>query len=292
MAKAHINDIDIHYQVEGEGPDLLLLHGLGSRARDWSRQVDFFSQRFRVIACDLRGHGLSDKPPGPYSMGLFADDVALLLRELAVTSADVVGISMGGMIALQMAVDHPALVNRLVIVNSVAEVIPRTLTEKMMVWQRLFLGRVLSMASMARFISKRLFPDDDQQELRFEFEQGFRQNDKRAYICATRAILGWSVKQYLGSIRQPTLFLTGDRDYSPVQLKQRCVAAMPDAQLSVVKGSGHATPIDREHEFNQLLLQFLLETDIGRAQRDSETRLKRSAPRARAPQGLVASCHR
>jgi 3-oxoadipate enol-lactonase len=100
MPRIRVHDIELYYEDVGQGPVLLLIHGLGSSIRDWEKQIVDLSQHFRVIMFDVRGHGRSDKPPGPYSIPLFATDTAELLKSLGIGSAHVVGISMGGMITL------------------------------------------------------------------------------------------------------------------------------------------------------------------------------------------------
>ena len=74
MTQATIDDLDVHYHVQGDGPVLLFLHGLGSSGQDWSPQVDAFQDHYQCITYDIRGHGRSGKPPGPYSMAQFAGD--------------------------------------------------------------------------------------------------------------------------------------------------------------------------------------------------------------------------
>jgi len=98
MPTARVNDIELYYETAGEGEPLLLLHGLGSSVRDWERQIPEMAKSYRVIACDVRGHGRSEKPPGPYSMSQFARDVAGLLRALDIPSVHICGLSIGGMI--------------------------------------------------------------------------------------------------------------------------------------------------------------------------------------------------
>ncbi len=113
MPKLRIHDIDIYYEVTGQRTPLALIHGLGSSTRDWERQVPVFSERYQVITFDVRGHGQSAKPPGPYSIALFASDTVELVRALGIGPAHVVGISMGGMIAFQLAVDAPQRIKSL-----------------------------------------------------------------------------------------------------------------------------------------------------------------------------------
>ena len=110
MPKVHVNDIALYYEIAGQGQPVLLIHGLGSSTRDWEYQTTAFSTHYRVVALDVRGHGQSDKPPGPYSIPLFTSDTAELMRSLELGPSHIVGISMGGMIAFQLAIDTPDLV--------------------------------------------------------------------------------------------------------------------------------------------------------------------------------------
>ena len=80
MPVHNLPDLALYYEVNGDGPPLLLLHGLGSSSRDWEKQVEWFAKKYQVITPDLRGHGQSDKPPGPYSIRMFAEDMASLIR--------------------------------------------------------------------------------------------------------------------------------------------------------------------------------------------------------------------
>src|SRR5262245_47763018 len=127
MPDVRVEDCSIHYEIQGKGDVVLLLHGLGSSVRDWELQIPALAERYTVLAVDMRGHGRSDKPSGPYSVAIFARDVAAVLRALALGPAHVVGISMGGMIGFQLAVDAPSLVRSFVVVNSGPALVPRTL---------------------------------------------------------------------------------------------------------------------------------------------------------------------
>ena len=118
MSTVKVNDITLYYEQYGQGQTLVFIHGLGSSARDWEFQVAPLAEHYQVIIFDLRGHGRSDKPAGPYSMSLFAADTAALLRALDSEAAYIVGLSLGGGIALQLAVDTPSMVRKLVVVNS------------------------------------------------------------------------------------------------------------------------------------------------------------------------------
>jgi len=254
-----LRDINLYYEVAGQGDPIVFIHGLGSSARDWEYQVPFFAPRYRVVVFDVRGHGRSDKPPGPYSVPLFAQDTAALIRALEAAPAHVVGISMGGMIALQLAVDEPALVRSLVVVNSGPELVVRTFRERLMILQRFLIVRLLGMRKMGEVLSQRLFPRPDQAPLRQMFVERWAENDPRAYREAMRALVGWSVADRLGDIRCPTLVIASDQDYTPVSAKEAYVARMPNARLVVIPDAHHAVTVERPEEFNQALLDFLMQ---------------------------------
>ncbi|MDL1895829.1 alpha/beta fold hydrolase [Anaerolineae bacterium CFX7] len=257
MAKTQANGIQLYYEIHGQGQPLLFIHGLGSSARDWEFQVAEFARTYQVIVLDLRGHGKSDKPAGPYSMALFAQDIAELLKALGISQAHVVGLSLGGGIAFQLAVAAPATLKTLTIVNSAPEMVVRTWQERLALWQRLAIVRVVGMKKMGEVLSKRLFVKPEEEALRQTFVERWAENDKRAYLDSLRALVGWSVTAQLGNIRCPTLVLAAEHDYTPVSVKEAYVARMSDAQLVVIPDAHHALPVEKPRAFNQALQEFL-----------------------------------
>jgi len=257
MPIVRVQDIQLYYETAGQGEPLLFIHGLGSSTRDWERQVAFFSRRYQVITFDVRGHGRSDKPPGPYSVRLFAADTAALIKSLGIERVHVVGISMGGMIGFQLAIGEPNLVKSLVIVNSGPEFVTRTFKERLGVLQRLLIVRLLGMRRMGEVLGKRLFPKPEQEHLRRVLIERWAENDKRAYLASFRAIMGWSVVERLGEIGCPVLVVAADQDYTPVAFKEAYAANLPHAELAVISDSRHLTPVDRPEQFNEALLAFL-----------------------------------
>lgn len=115
MPYARAGDITLYYEARGDGPPVVLIPGLGADRRLFSNVVPLLARSRQVIVVDPRGGGKSDKPRGDYSIEQMADDVARLFATLGIASADVVGYSMGGKIALQLAAGHPELVDRLVL---------------------------------------------------------------------------------------------------------------------------------------------------------------------------------
>jgi pimeloyl-ACP methyl ester carboxylesterase len=257
MPQHRINGIDLHYEVSGAGEPLLFIHGLGSCWQDWEAQIAEFSQRYRVIAFDLRGHGQSGKPAGPYSMQMLAVDAAGLLRELETGPAHVVGVSLGGGVAFQLAVSFPGLVKSLVIVNSNAEAVIGGLRQRLQIWNRFVLIALLKMSTIARLMSEKLLPGPHLDQVRAGFVERFGHNDKPGYLACLRAFLGWSVMAEVGSIACPTLMIAADQDYTPVAVKAACVARMPNAELVVIADARHALPMEKPREFNAALQKFL-----------------------------------
>lgn len=261
MPRCHVRDIELYYEIAGEGPPLLLLHGLGSSTRDWEHQLPHFAPHYQVINVDLRGHGRSDKPRGPYTVPIFADDVALLLRMLGCGPAHVVGLSLGGMIAFQLAVSAPELVRSLVIVNSSPFSLTRNwkerLTVMLLIATRWLVVRIWGMQKMGEIIAKGMLPGPENAEQRKVAAARWAENDKAAYLASVRALAGWSVRDRLPTIQCPTLVVAAEHDYLPLALKEEYVAQMPHAELTIIKGAHHFLPVEYPAEFNQVVGAFL-----------------------------------
>jgi len=261
MPYCTVDDVRLYYNETGTGPPLLFVHGLGSSSRDWAEQVAHFDSAYRVLRLDLRGHGRSERPQGPYHMAEFAREVAVLLRRLDAAPAHVVGLSMGGMVALQLGADAPGLVRSLTVVNSTADTRLHTWRDLWFYVSRRTAVQVLGMRRVGQIIARRLFVEPDQEELRTKFVRRWAQNDKQGYIWSVDAIMGWSVWNRLPSIATPTLLVAAEHDYTPVAEKNRVASAMPAARLAVVQGARHALPVERPEAFNAILEGFLAERE-------------------------------
>ncbi len=259
MPKIKTGNISTYYEVSGEGETLVFIHGLGSSAADWSHQTNFFSKHFQVIAYDVRGHGQSEKAKPPYSVPLFAKDLAALLKKLDIEKAHIVGLSMGGWIAFQFALDFPKMVNSLIIVNSWADMRMKNFSDRMNFFQRALLFKLFSMRKIGEIVGAKLFIKPEQEEFLQDFVDKWAKNHKPSYMASFKAAKGWSVEDRLGEITVPVLVVAADEDYSPVSAKEAYVKKMPNARLAVIKDSRHATPVEHPDEFNQVLFGFLKE---------------------------------
>ena len=252
-----VDDTRLYYTDRGRGVPLLFIHGLGSSSRDWAAQVPSFAERGRVLRLDLRGHGHSERGEGPYSIAQFARDVAVFLRKRAVAPAHVVGLSMGGMVALELAASAPQLLRGLVAVNSVADMRLHTWHDVWFYVSRRLAVQALGMRRVGRLLARKLFVKPAQSDLRHKFVRRWAQNDKQAYLWSMDAIMRWSVADRLGRIDVPTLLVSSDEDYTPVAEKKQMVAQMPQAELAVVHDARHAVPVERPDAFNAVVDDFL-----------------------------------
>jgi len=257
MPYCSVDGVRLYYTDRGAGPPLLFVHGLGSSGRDWAAQVDHFADHYRVLRLDLRGHGRSERGDAAYSIAQFARDVAVFVRRRGLEAVHVVGLSMGGMVALELAAGVPRLLRGLVVVNSVADMRLRSWHDVWFYASRRLAVQVLGMRRVGQLLARKLFVKPSQDDLRRLFVKRWAQNDKRAYLASMDAIMRWSVADRLGRIDVPTLLMSSDEDYTPVAAKERMAARMPRADLAVVDDARHALPVERPEVFNAILGDFL-----------------------------------
>lgn len=256
MPMVQVNTIRLYCEIHGTGQPLVLIHGLGSSTRDWEAQVHEFSTSYQVVTFDLRGHGQSDKPAGPYRMAMFSADLADLLQTLGIAATHVVGLSLGGAIAFQFALDYPARVRTLTIVNS-APTLGDPAYAQQEIERRVGIVQQHGMRAMGQALSANLFPKPEQASLRETFVERWAENDPEAYIEATRSMLGWDVTNRLSTLERPTLVIAADQDYSPVAVKEAYIKLIPNAQLIVMSDAHHAVPMEQPEQFNTVLRRFL-----------------------------------
>lgn len=256
MPYLHHHGCKIHYSVTGNGPNVVLLHGLGSGSRDWEPQITALAPRYRVLAIDLPGHGHSQRWPDerPYSIARFADDLKSVMEHVGMLTAHIVGFSMGGAVAFQLATTHAGCVHSLTIVNSAPSFIFKGIARATL-WQRIGLIHLLGMSALGKVLATRLFPENP--ELQREFTRSFRGNDKKSYLATMRALDGWDVRQSLPDITCPTLIVASNRDYTPVKHKRAYALAIPNATLEIIEGAHHAVPLEKADVFNATLFGFL-----------------------------------
>ena len=242
-------------------PAVLLLHGLGANATSWSLQFPaLIDCGFRPLAPDVPGFGDSPYDGRGWSFRRVAHDLAAWLDELAVGPVYVTGLSMGAVIAEQLALDTPRLVRKLVLVSGFAALRPERAAGWLYLLRRLALVSFRGIPAQAEFVSMRLFPESEQAPLRRMLVEQITQADPRAYHAAMRNLAFFDVRKRLKRLDVPTLVITGacDGTVSPA-LQMQLAVGIPGARQVVVDGAGHAVSVDHPDEFNRALVGFLRE---------------------------------
>ena len=252
--------ITLSHEIHGSGgPLVLMLHGLGSRGEDWVLQIEALQDEYRVVTPDLRGHGTSPSTSEWPTFNDLAVDVAELLQQIDEPRAHIVGLSLGGGVALQMGVDYPDQVESLTIVNAAATLrVPfRRLPSAIVRMALLLSGR---RRQLGEWVAAGLFPREDQGELREVAAKRIAENLRRNYLQAIVAVLRFDLRKQAHLIEAPTLVVAGKLDDTvPMGSKVALARAIPGARLEVIEESGHATPLDSPVEFNRILKEFIRE---------------------------------
>jgi pimeloyl-ACP methyl ester carboxylesterase len=240
---------------------VLLFHGLGATCDSWQLQIPALTEAgLRVLAPDARGFGSSDYPGGGVSIPTLAADMASLLDALLADGqrVSVVGISMGGTLALQLALDRPDRPDKLALVNTFARLRPKSLRVWSFYLLRFFLVHTVGISTQARIVAGRLFPHPDQILLRQAFTEQILQADPRGYRAALRALARFNVTGRLKEIQVPALVVTGERDTTvSIETQAKLASGLPKARQVVIPEAGHAVTVEKPEVFNRLLIEFL-----------------------------------
>jgi 3-oxoadipate enol-lactonase len=264
MPYAILNKIRVHYEVTGAGPPVLLISGLSAPSVGWGLQVKALAPHFQVVTFDNRGVGATDLPPEPvYTIGQMADDAAAVLRQLKIPRAHVLGASMGGTIALELALRHPRLVRSLILACTWAEADARFL-HTVEAWTslayRVPIEERLRHVVYPWLFSPAFFTAKENVETAFQRAMAYpHQTKAEAMERQGRGIVAWNgsrVKR-LASIRVPTLVLAGADDIlTPPAFARALAKRLPRARLTVLPG-GHGFFLEQAELFNRTVLRFL-----------------------------------
>jgi 3-oxoadipate enol-lactonase len=269
--------ISLHYMVRGRGEPLLLIHGLGCSGADWAFQVAVLEKRFRVIIPDLPGSGHSPPPTGEYTIGGFASALWDLLDHLQVPRPNIIGFSLGGAVALDMAAQRPSSVPRLGLINSLATYRPDDWHKWIETRVSEMLVRLLGMRRAAWLLAARLFPEPWQRAMRDHTAAAVGAVPASSYLGMGLALTRWAIIDRLDKVTSRILLIAAENDFTPLAEK-RALAARLNADIVVVRGSRHGTPFDSVEVTNASLLALLTDQPL-----PPQTRWTRDPPsRARA----------
>jgi 3-oxoadipate enol-lactonase len=262
MPTVRVGDINMYYEVHGKGEPLLLIMGLGSDLTSWILQIPEFSKKYQVIAFDNRGAGRTDAPDMPYSTVMMADDTAGLLDALGIERAHILGLSMGGMIAQELALKYPKRVKSLVLAATAASpyawathllgamlrlaqegVTPEALTALRVSW--LFTDNFFENPELVRTVIDTMVANPHPQPM-------------HAYARQFAAANEHDTRRRINQITAPTLVLVGREDILlPVEMSEELAAGIPNSELAVLEGGGHGFQVEIAGRFNQAVMDFL-----------------------------------
>jgi len=239
--KAPVNDIQMYYEIHGEGQPLILLHGGLGNAGYWENQIPVFAEKYKVIAVDSRGHGRSTFSEQPISYALMASDVVALMDYLGIKKAHILGWSDGGIIGLYLAINHPDRLNKVIAYG--ANYNPSGV--------RTDIGESEKFNNYIKKAAKdyqTLSPDPTRWD-------AFLENIGQMWASEPNF-----TAEQLGSITVPMLILDGDNDEAIYTEHTKEMAGLiPTAKLTLIPGTGHFAMWEKPEEFNKIVLDYLAE---------------------------------
>jgi 3-oxoadipate enol-lactonase len=243
--------VSIRYSLAGnpKGPRIALIHSLAMDRAFWAPVVQRLAGTAQVLTYDCRGHGESDKPRGPYTIDLFADDLADLFDAVAWKTAIVAGASMGGSVTLGFAAKHAARASGLGLFDTTAWYGP----DAPKAWEeRAVKARQDGLAGLTAFQKTRWFGDafrEQHTDIVDASVATFLKNDIAAYAETCRMLGNFDLRDSLGRIAVPTAIAVGEEDYAtPPAMAQALHDAIKDSTLTVINAGRHLTPLEKPDE--------------------------------------------
>lgn len=252
-----IGTIKTTYLLCGNGEPVIFLHGAGAGAVTWYPSINTISKNFQVVAPDIVGYGESDKPDAPYNRPYFSKWLKDFLKEFKIPKAHIVGLSQGGAIALQFAIDNPEMVDKLVLVDSAG------LGAKVSFWP--LIGTIWMNcfpSSMAnRFNSPYLLhkpTNRDPNHIGYSIEVFKSNGGKKAFKQGRGTAVSKIPEELLKQIENETLIIWGKEDkLFSVEYGEAAAKIIPNAKLHVIQDAGHLPLMDQPEIFNKILVDFL-----------------------------------
>jgi len=257
---APLNDINMHYRLDGDpgGAPIVFANSLGTDLRLWDQLLPLLPKNLRIIRYDKRGHGLTDCPQAPYSMGTLVRDVEALLDHLDVKNCVFVGLSIGGMIAQGLAIKRLDLVRAMVLSNTAAKIGQPDMWDTRIAAVRKDGIEALADATMERWFS----PAFHKTPALAGWRNMMTHQMAEGYIGCSSAISGTDFYTPTSGLRLPTLGIAGGHDGStPPDLVRETVDLVPGSKFHLIRNAGHLPCIEQPQEYADTLTGFL--RDIG-----------------------------
>lgn len=255
----NINGIDTRYVLsnEGGGPWLTFIHQLGGDLSVWDQMAGYFRDDFTVLRYDVRGHGATAVPDRPFTVADLSHDLSTLLDALGAERTHLVGMSMGGMIAQQFALDYPSRIHSLTLADTASGTPP----EGRATWdQRAAAARSDGIAALApATLSRWLTPDFQKAhpEAVEQIRDVLLRTSPQGYALACEALRDFDVRARVGTIATPTLAVAGRYDTgTPPSATEAVASAIPGSRFELLDAA-HLAPVEQSHRFAALLETFL-----------------------------------
>jgi 2-succinyl-6-hydroxy-2,4-cyclohexadiene-1-carboxylate synthase len=268
MPRAPVNGIELNYREKGEGHPVFLLHGYTGNLRNWALQVATLSNEYRMVSIDHRGHGESDKPQDAdgYTLAGMAEDALGVLDHLGIEECYLVGHSMGGAIAQQLALAHPERVRALVLLDTWSEV-PRGRG----VAERARLLELAETEGMEAVFEEQLRSEplrlqqlEQHPVFLATWRQQFLMTSPEAYVHCARAIGATpSWRDELRRIGVPALVICGENDEPFIEACRQLHEGIAGSELAWIPNAGHTPQIENAAAFNPVLTGFLSRVQQG-----------------------------
>ncbi len=258
MPVVDLNGLRVHYREDGNstGSTLVFGNSLGTDFRIWDQVVDLLPKSLRIIRYDKRGHGLTDCPDAPYSMGSLITDAERLLDHLNVKDCVFVGLSIGGLIAQGLAVKRLDQIRALVLSNTAAKI------GNADIWQeRIDMVHAQGLPAMAPTILERWFSKPFRQTVDVApWANMLARSPAQGYAGCSAAIAGADFITPTSGLRLPTLAIAGDKDgATPPDLVRETADLIPGSRFHLIKGAGHIPCVENPDKYAATLLDFMKE---------------------------------
>lgn len=244
----------LYYEESGQGKPLIFLHGASLDMCQWKRQIEYFSSSYRVIALDARGHGKSSLPPGNVSPDVFWQDVVAMMDFLCIPKAIICGLSMGGHVAIQAAINAGERVERIILIGAVCTN-QFNYYEKIVLPINRFSLRLMPMSWIAWSISIGMGNFNPEAKVYVRKAVGSLNHD--AFNRVWKAVTSMESRKGLSKITCPTLILIGDHDSMTRRQQQYIHEHIRNSNLVTIKDAHHGTNLDNPEQVEQEIEKFL-----------------------------------
>ena len=253
-----VRGLEIVYDRAGQGPSLVLMHGIGANATAWRTQLTALSDTYDVIAWDAPGYGRSDDPPGDWPMAEYADSLASFLDGLGIERAHLLGQSWGGVLAQQFYGAYPHRVRSLILSDTTLGGDAARPDTETRLQARLKAAATMTPAEFARVRAPQLLAPDPPSDVLAEVEAIMAQTHMAGFRSAAIALAHADTRDILPRIAVPILVLCGELDsVTPPALGTRLIGDIPGARRVVFAGTGHMGNMEQPDRYNATVREFL-----------------------------------